>query len=509
MRLRESIGGWAAIIVTLALPIAARAEAERDRFDAGGYFRVMTRPDAAGGDSKLGYWNLYGRLMNEGPWAALEMRYDMIPREANAPAPWTSLHAKIEGGSVANTDPRGGRLDSFKLTQLYVKSGNVGIRDVTWQLGTLDSYFGDLGLYDMKPAQIFFDTVGLSGRWSSKNVDLLVGAGDAGYFLRGDRYSTIFSGGGTLRARLGSHLEIGGGGQLYFEPEVKGNRFAPHSTTQVDWDYEDYFRREVAESFVQANPGQEDAFPNPVPTSAASFKAIGYVGFGKIGPIRWNSLFANYLKKHPEGSYTETFSSGTPAPIEREYTIYVHDLTDEKYQINVGNEMHVTLVPERLDMAWGLLYGDWWDGDNQLAPSDDEMTFYSTVLRLQLYLSPTVHLLGETAIAREISRNGNRYREHVDSVFQNEGGVPDTRGLEYGDADARNTWQGKVGVVLNPLGYGVFTRPSLRILYGVQYSNQTNAFGNSFVDTLDDYNDFGATENHLHHVIGAEAEAWF
>ena len=38
----------------------------------GGYMRVMTRPDFQGGDGRLGYWNLYGRLLNEGPFVALE-----------------------------------------------------------------------------------------------------------------------------------------------------------------------------------------------------------------------------------------------------------------------------------------------------------------------------------------------------------------------------------------------------------------------------------------------------
>ena len=134
----------------------------------------------------------------------------------------------------------------------------------------------------------------------------------------------------------------------------------------------------------------------------------------------------------------------------------------------------------------------------------------STVLRLQYYLSGNVHLLVENALAKEISHNGNRYREHVDSIFRSENGLSDAdRGLEFGDASVRNTWQGKFGVILNPLGYGVFTRPSLRILYGVQVSNQQNAFGNSFVATQDDYNYFGSKEQHVHHVVGVEAEAWF
>ncbi len=492
---------WWILVAALALPSPARAEADRDRFGAGGYFRVMTRPDAQGGDGKLGYWNLYGRLMNEGPYAALELKLDLLQQQPRSVAPWTSLHAKIEGGSVANADPRRGSLDQFRLSQLYVQAGNVGLRDVTWQLGTLDYYFGDLGLYDLKPAELFFDTVGLSGTWRSRNVDVIVGAGDAGYFVRGPQYDTIFTTGAAMRVRLGGHFEIGGGAQTQYEPKVQGNRFAPYATAGVK--YSDFVRHEVVEQYLLANPGQDfDQNHRPDPRSSFSWKTVGYVGFGKLGPLQWNNLFFNVQKRHPDNFYTESYLGKT-------YTIYTRDLTDERFEINVGNEMHLTIVPERLDAAWGVVYGDYTDADNSVAPADAARTFYSTVGRLQLYVTPTVHLLGESSIAREISRNGNAYRDHVDSIFQNDAGVPNSRGLEYGDDRQRDTWQGKFGVVLNPAGYGLFNRPSLRLLYGLQYSTQNEAFGNSFVTSLDQYNYFGAKEQHWHQMIGFEAEAWF
>ena len=158
-----------------------------------------------------------------------------------------------------------------------------------------------------------------------------------------------------------------------------------------------------------------------------------------------------------------------------------------------------------------MLYGDYRDLDNDIAPSDHERRFVSTVLRLQLFMSETVHLLGESSVAKEVSRNGNAYREHWDSIFTNSGGVSDSRGLEHGDTDQRNTWQGKLGVVLNPLGPGIYTRPSLRLLYGAQYSNQNNAFGNAFVEDLDQFNDFELPEEdqHWHHLVALETEVWF
>ena len=167
------------------------------------------------------------------------------------------------------------------------------------------------------------------------------------------------------------------------------------------------------------------------------------------------------------------------------------------------------IIKGKWDLAWGMLYGNHQDIDNDLAPSDHDRIYKSTVLRNQWYCNDVVHLLFESSIASEWSRNGNTFREHSDSIFQNTGGVSDTRGFEYGDTDTRITWQGKGGLVLNPMGRGIYARPSLRILYGAQYSNQNNAFGNSFVESVDQYNDFGNVEQHWHHVLAVETEAWF
>src|SRR5688500_9433222 len=131
---------WTLACALVAAPLAARPDVRPDRFNAGGYFRVMTRPDLQGGTSRLGFWNLHGRLLNEGPWGALELKLDVLQRAPETDDTWASVHAKIEGGSFANTDPGGGRLDAFRATQMYVQAGNILLDRVTWQLGTLDSY---------------------------------------------------------------------------------------------------------------------------------------------------------------------------------------------------------------------------------------------------------------------------------------------------------------------------------------------------------------------------------
>ncbi len=478
---------------------AALAEAERDRGSVGGYFRIMTRPDFQGGDGKLGYWNLYGRLLNEGPYGMLELKLDVLQEDPGKKNVWTSVHARIEGGSVQGADVLGGRLDQFRLSQLYARAGNLLFEDVTWQVGTLYYYYGDLGLYDVRPAALFFETVGLSATYKSDDVELLVGVGDSGYFIRGGAYSSILTAGLALRLRPSPKFEIGIGGQVFIEPQVTGNRFAPHVTPGVD--YEDFIRGEVVQRFIDDNPGQQDFFPRPEPTSDLSYKGLFYLGFG-AGPITWNNLFASVEKRPAENFRTEQ-SGG------REFTIYAKDLTDERYVLTIGNEMQLELIAGKLDLVWGVLIGVHWDDDNSIAPSDDDRAYYSTVLRANYYATPTLHFLVETSLARETSTHGDRYRRFADSIFQATGGLSDPRGLEFGDSDTRDTWQLKLGPVLSPTGLGAWARPSFRFLYGLQHSSQINAFGNSFVESLDQFNEFGSPNQRWHHVLSLEVETWF
>ena len=155
-----------AFALLLLLPGIALAQAPDSRFSAGGYFRIMARPDFQGGNGRLGYWNINGRLMNEGPYAALEMKLDLLQAPPGTTDIWASLHARVEGGSVTTADSGNGSLVNFRFSQLYARAGNILAANVIWQLGTLQYYFGDLGLYDIRPAQLFEDTVGLSARYS-------------------------------------------------------------------------------------------------------------------------------------------------------------------------------------------------------------------------------------------------------------------------------------------------------------------------------------------------------
>jgi hypothetical protein len=270
---------------------------------------------------------------------------------------------------------------------------------------------------------------------------------------------------------------------------------------------ESVLRGEVLENFLAENPDGELLFPDPVATDARSWVATGYLGFGDIGPLNWNSTYVRAERLHPEAQTTETYN-GTST------TLYLTELTDERTMWMLGNEMNLTLWPQALDAVWGVVLGRHTDGDNAVAPSDHAREYASTVLRLQAYLRPDVHVLFENSFAVETSTNGNAYRNSVGSIFQSQDGIQDDRGLEFGDADTRQTWQGKAGIVLNPLGPGVYVRPSIRLLYGVQVSSQHAAWGSSFIDSQNQYDDFYSdedllTDRHIHQVVALEAEAWF
>ncbi len=490
----------------MALGISAYAGLPTPRAEVGGYFRVMARPDFSGGQGRLGNWNLHGRLMNEDPFAALELKVNIIPNDPGAQRVWTSGHLRIEGGSVRGADFNDGRLDNFRLSQLYIRAGNILLEDVVWQLGTLDYWAGDLGLYDFRPSELFNGTVGVSGRLDKDWVELLVGIGDSGFALKGRDYNPVLTGGGFVRVRPSNHFEFGVGIQAGFEPEVSGHRFAPHTTQGVD--YADFVRGRVAETYVTQNPGQEQLFYTNRPQAASSslsHKTVFYLGFGGFGPLRWSSLHANYQRMHPDNFVSENY-------LGQDYTIYVRDLTDERTQINVGNEMQFSLIENRLDATWSLFFGLHRNADNNIKAGEDNRRLLSTVLRMQLYITPWVHLLAESSLSREESLNGNLFRIGHDSIFQSANGQSDAQnGLEFGDTDKRDTMQVKFGPVFNPSGFGIFARPSLRLLFGFQRSNVHNAFSSRRTDTLDEFNPQGdlGVSRYVHAVVGLEAEAWF
>lgn len=501
--MRAPFARLGAALCLLLSPLAS-ADAPPERIGAGGYFRLMTRPDFQGGNGKLGYWWLYGRLLNEGPYGELAMKMDVLQSQPGSSDVWATVNARIAGTSFQAADPDNGLFGNFKATMLYVQVGNVLLDDVTWQLGTLENFWGDLHIYDLRPSSILYDTVGLSGTYNRDKLELMLAVGDSGYFQKKDAYNTLFTGAASLRYRfIPGKLEAGLRMQFGYEPGVAGHRnglYALNSPVR----YEDFARNEIIKQLFETtpNPSGETRTDPFVPRSGSSYKGVAYVGFGGVGPVVWNNFYATFSKKHPDAFYRETYQG-------REYLVPIADLTDERYELFFGNEMSLTLIPGKVDALWGAAFGYQVNRDNNVVAGEDNRTYFGTVLRAHYYFSDMFHLLGETSIAREEIHNGNLFREHVDSVFQSTGGMPDARGLEFGDANVRNTWQGKLGIALTPKGKGLYSRPSLRLLYGLQYSNQHAAFGNSHVDSLDQYNLFVGPERHWHQVVSIEVEKWF
>lgn len=490
-----------ATLLLLLCPLLALADAPRDRFGAAGYFRIMTRPDFSGGSGQLGYYWLYGRLLNESPYAELNLKLDVLQATPGSDEVWAEVHTRFSGTSIRSADPGNGSFVNFRADYLFVRAGNILLDRVTWQLGTLENRWNDLHIYDQRPGTLLYNTVGLSGTYTGDRFDVLLAVGDSGYSLRPQNYNTVLTTAAHFRYRLiPGHLEAGVRAQLGYEPSVRGNRNALYASPGIN--YEDYVRRQVVQRYFENNPGQEDLVPNLKPRSAASFMTAGYLGFGGWGPLVWDNLYVTFERKHPDQSYQENYRG-------RNWTVYIADQTDQRYEANFGNEAYFKLIPDKLEALWGVWLGYAFNQDNKIKPGEDDRFIGSTVLRLQYFLTERVHLLAETSIAREKSENGNLYRNHVDSVFTNTRGVPDSRGLEFGDSDTRDTWQGKVGVVLQPTGRGIYARPSLRLLYGIQYSTQHAAFGNSFVESLDQYNLYVGPERHWHSVVAIEAEGWF
>lgn len=479
------------------------AQAPDSRISAGGYYRISARPDFQGGNGRLGFWNLYGRLLNEGTYAALELKLDLLQAPPGTTDIWASLHARIEGGTVASADPLAGFLSTFRLSQLYARAGNILAPNVIWQLGTQQFFFGDLGLYDFRPAQLFEDTIGLSGRYLSEHLDLLIAVGDSGFTLRGAQYVPILTAGVAARVHVNDHFELGGGGQVGLEPFIAGNRFSSYVTPSVR--YEDFLRKEVLRRYLEENPGMFDQFQRPQQATQlnTSWRAVGYLGFGGFGPLRWNNFFARYQRLHPQNFYTDSWQG-------QSVTVYSADLTRDRYTLQLGDEMQLGLLPERLDLVVAGLYGSDRDYADTLSASEANRVYMSTVARFQLYLTSVVHVLLEGSLAHERSLQGNLFRGSFDSIFRSSSGLPDTRGLEFGDQSERNTVQVKTGIVLNPTGRGIYTRPSIRLLYGFQYSTMHAAFGNAFAERLDQFNVFSPSSTiSWHHLLSLESEGWF
>ena len=143
-------------------------------------------------------------------------------------------------------------------------------------------------MYDFRPSTLFFETVGISGRYQTDKLEILGAVGDSGYAMRRGAYNSIFTAVDPFAIDLFPKTEL----DLVVNIDMKWvpkEINSPYASPNVD--YEDVLRGEVIQNFMLENPlNVNQQFPIPELRDANSYKAIAYLGFGGFGPIIWNNF---------------------------------------------------------------------------------------------------------------------------------------------------------------------------------------------------------------------------
>jgi len=490
------------------------------------YVRASAQDDFGYNSPTLGWSPFYGRLMNETPWLMADFGYHVVRPEAPG-APRATLFMRIEGGSFRGYDKGQGGLGNFNINHIWVETENVLAKTLVTQTGNLWYNMGYIGIFDNFTSQVFYDTVGFRAGQRTKYFEYFAGAGDSGWSIyrnrsydgwEGHQYAVIPTVGGLVKLNLYEiqalksfsnkfmpKWQIGTTFQMMWERESETNRGSPNQTPSVA--YADVMRGEAFKKFMLENPGNSDFFPWAQNTGANYWRGTLWTGFGgpEFGPLKiyWNDLSVRFEKKAPQIAVRETYDNESK-------DIYISAFTDERYEFTLYDEIQIRLLPNHFDLNAGFAYGKSWDNDNRIRPDDHNSTRYSVVVRPMWYITEHLHYLLELVYSREKSEIGNRYREHFNSIKSNTGGIPDVDGLEWGDTDTKHTYQIKTGFTINPAGRGIYSRPVIRLLYGVQHSNVQGAFGNSFEESLNRRNQFNLNRDiHWHHMVRVEFEHWF
>lgn len=323
-------------MISILLALLAPAHAAPST-TLGGYFRLMARPDLVGGEGRLGMSSTYGRLLNEGPWGLLEVRQALVGRRGEG-GPWGALTLRVEGGATPGGDPTNGSLLGFRISQLHLDAGELGDPALTWRLGTLETTFGDLWLFDARPTQMLVDVLGVSATWARGGTEVLLGAGDAGWSIHGADYHMVASAGASVKQAVGDHVTVGIGGQAWTEP--------------VD---------------------------GAVRAASSAWKVATLVGLGELGPLRASRLQLVVIRH-------------LPGPVDA-------DGPSERHEVILGEELELEVVPDRFELALAGLLVHRFDLADRRSPTSG--TALSAVARGQLALTGTLSLLAETSLARE------------------------------------------------------------------------------------------------------------
>ena len=245
----------------------------------------------------------------------------------------------------------------------------------------------------MRPAQIFFETVGVSARYQKPRYELLLGFGDSGYGLKGTNYNTIPNSWGYRTCA--SNRWIGSGSWWSVSLGKRCGRKPSRTILHPGLEYEDYIRQEFAQNFLLKIQPKRINFPMPELRDAQSFTAIGYLGFGGFGPIIWNNFYARYEQLHPLGPTTEFFPRGNlqhlSQPISPTNAQRLH--LETSYSC-VSFPTSSTLHGLHSTATAKMVTTTYW---HQKA----DRTVMSTVLRGQVYMTDHLHLLVEGSAAQE------------------------------------------------------------------------------------------------------------
>lgn len=498
------------------------------RVSFSGYFRMMARDDFGAGSTTLGYQPAQGRLMNETPWLMLGVNTTMIRNEKPNDIK-SDLFFRIEGGSFRNADTGFGSLANYRFTLLHLSVENAVVQHSLVQIGTIWYNMGYIGMYDAYVSQLFWETVGIRfGQRIADKLEYFLAVGDSGYSLLQERlntntsfpttgYNSTPTFGGLVKYnwstsplkdffKWAERFETGIGFQMMIERSTLGSPNAPYQTPGIP--YEDVIRGEGLKNWLAKNPGLQDYFPTPSNRNSSFWKISFWNGFNiarKFGPVKlnWNDTSVSFARKRPDRYVEETHQGITKK-------IYVNDFTNKRHELIIADEMQWTLIKDRLDVNLGTIMIFSWDNDNTIKPSEANRNLYTFTVRPQFYFTSILHALLEVSYTTEVSTLGNLYREHFDSIESSTGGSPDNRGLEYGETNMRNTLQVKLGPVLNPNGRGIYNRPTIRLLFGVQLSNVHAAFPNNYVPALNSNNVFNYGKDvNEHYMVSLEVEHWW
>ena len=262
--------------------------------------------------------------------------------------------------------------------------------------------------------------------------------------------------------RIGDHVELGGGGQVAVEPFIAGNRNSSYVTPDVN--YEDFARKEVLRRFVERTQLGVEQFPRPVPSAQTnvSWRAVGYLGFGKLGPLKWNNFFARYQRLHPQNSYTDAGKASGAGLHRRPHPRSLRAAAGQRD----GDRAHPR--PPRRGVVDALRAGPRSREHDRRQRGEPPLHVHGAPAAA-LLLPHRALAAGERDVARSARSTATSSAPPSTRSSRTPRARPTRRGLEFGDSNVRNTWQLKTGIVLNPTGFGIYARPSIRLLYGFQH----------------------------------------